>query len=389
MRETSEYLQNLDNALEDANASLYNTITTKAGIVNLNPNLDGFIAEQHHAQTFNLNAEASGSQYRAKVLQPEHTRYTKNSVDIVVVDGNDKVVRRYQSKYCKDTQSTIKAFEDGNYKGQQKLVPEDQSIGVQKKHAVVIEAPDGTTSTPLSKSTAKKLQKEAQSGNWNDLNWNEYRTKDVAIGIGKQAGQSALMGAVIGAGFEMAQKVWNGEEINGSEVIEAALSSSADFGIKAAAAGALKVGAEKGIISVIPKGTPADTIANIAYVGIENAKIAGKIAAGDLSLREGVDKMEQTTVSTVSGLSASLEGAELGAGIGAIAGPVGSAVCGFVGGTVGYMAGSKFGESVVKCAQTVRDKIWSGIKSFASTAFDAVSSVCDGIMTGLASLLDF
>ena len=37
---------------------------------------------------------------------------------------------------------------------------------------------------------AKELQDEAQSGKWNDLNWNEYKTKDLAIGIGKQAGQA-------------------------------------------------------------------------------------------------------------------------------------------------------------------------------------------------------
>lgn len=39
--------------------------------------LDGFIAEQYHAQTFNLNAEATGSQYRAKVLEPNGNGYAK------------------------------------------------------------------------------------------------------------------------------------------------------------------------------------------------------------------------------------------------------------------------------------------------------------------------
>ena len=30
--------------------------------------LDGYIAEQHHAQTFNLNAAAGGSKFRARVV---------------------------------------------------------------------------------------------------------------------------------------------------------------------------------------------------------------------------------------------------------------------------------------------------------------------------------
>jgi len=45
--------------------------------------------------------------------------------------------------------------------------------------------------------------------------------------------------------------------------------SGADFGIKAATAGALKVAVEKGVVTVIPKGTPAGTIANIAYIASE------------------------------------------------------------------------------------------------------------------------
>ena len=73
------------------------------------------------------------------------------------------------------------------------------------------------------------------------------------MGIGKQAGAAALQGAVIGAGMTVAQKVWNGEEIDGQEVVEAALTGGADFGVKAATAGALKVASEKEILSVIPK----------------------------------------------------------------------------------------------------------------------------------------
>lgn len=73
------YLQGLDAALADANASLYRTIRTQAGAgpISQNPNLDGFIAEQYHAQTFNLNAKASGSPYRAKVLDPVDGKYAK------------------------------------------------------------------------------------------------------------------------------------------------------------------------------------------------------------------------------------------------------------------------------------------------------------------------
>ena len=388
-QETARYLQRLDGALTNANESLYRTLHTQAGVISQNPHLDGFIAEQYHAQTFNLNAEATGSPFRAKVLEPTGNGYAKNSVDIVIVDEDGQIVRRYQSKYCKDAEATARAFEHGDYRGQQKLVPEGQEQDIAKKVTTVIEAPDGTSSAPLSKERAQELQEEAQSGKWNDLNWNEYKTKDLAIGIGKQAGQAALMGAAIGVGFDVAQKVWNGEEIKGEELVETAVVSGADFGVKAAAAGALKVGAEKGIIKVIPKGTPAGTIANIAYVAVENVKVVGKMATGELTVKEGLEKMEQTTVATVAGIAASTKGAAIGAAVGSVLGPVGTVVGGFIGGTIGYMAGSKVGETIVKGVQKIRKTVTDGIKSAGKAIADGAKSFANGVRNSLCSLLDW
>lgn len=339
-----------------------------------------------------MNAEATGSTYRAKVLEPNGNGYAKNSVDIVIVDGDGKVARRYQSKYCKDAKATEQAFEHGDYRGQQKLVPEGQESSIAKKATTVLEAPDGTTSNPLTKSRVEQMRDEAQSGKWNDLNWNEYAAKDIAIGIGKQAGYAALQGAAIGAGFDVAQKLWNGESVNADEVVETAIVSGADFGVKAAAAGALKVGVEKDIIKVIPKGTPAGTIANIAFVAVEDAKVLGKMATGELTMKEGVEKLEQTTVATVAGLAAMGEGAAIGAAVGAVFGPVGIAVGGFVGGTVAYMAGSKVGEVTVKCAQKLRDVGRKAVRTVASGAKRVVGRVVNGVKDfcrGFASFLGF
>ncbi|KHF27066.1 hypothetical protein LR68_04114 [Anoxybacillus sp. BCO1] len=223
------------------------------------------------------------------------------------------------------------------------------------------------------------MQKEAQSGRWNDLNWNEYKSKDLAIGIGKQAGYAAIQGVAIGAGIELAKKVYNGEEIKSEEVVEQALMTGADFGIKAATAGALKVAVEKGVVTVIPKGTPAGTIANIAYIAIENIKILGKVATGEMTLREGFEKMEQTTVATVAGIAASTEGALIGATVGSVFGPVGAAVGGFVGGTVGYIAGSKVGETIVKTYQKIRNKAREIVKEVGSTVASGVENVWNGV----------
>lgn len=388
-QEAGKYLTELDNALQTANESLYRTITTQAGAINQNPRLDGFIAEQYHAQTFNLNAEATGSSYRAKVLEANGNAYTKNSVDIVIMDGNGKVVRRYQSKYCKDAKATERAFEQGNYRGQQKLVAKGQEANIQKKSTTVIEAPDGTMSNPLSKSTAEQMRDEAQSGNWGELNWNEYKIKNLAIGIGKQAGYAALQGAAIGVGFDIAQKLWTGEKINGEEVVETALVSGADFGIKAAVAGAIKVGVEKEVIKGISIGTPAGTISNIAFIAVEGAKVVGKMMTGGLSVKEGIEKIEQTTIATTAGLVLMGEGSTIGIIAGMLFGPVGSAIGAFVGGTVAYMAGAKVGETVVKGAQKIRDGAIKVAKTIGLGISSAVGTLANGVKSLFSSLVSF
>ena len=389
--QTAEYLHGLDEAINNANQAMYDTITTKSGAINQNFNLDGFIAEQHHANSFNLEANLKGSEYRAEVLVPKDGQtYGKNSVDIVVKDKTGKIVERYQAKYGKTADDTIRMINEGNYNNQRLLVPAEQVEEVQKafpnKTVVASVGSGDIQSKPLDKIGAKELQNEAQSGNWNDLNWNEYKSKDLAIGIGKQAGYAAIQGAAIGAGVELATKVWNGEEIKAEEVVEQALVSGADFGVKAATAGALKVGVEKGIVKAIPKGTPAGTIANIAYVAIENVKILGKVATGELTVKEGLNKMEQTTVATVAGIAASAKGTAIGATIGSVLGPVGTVVGSFVGGTVGYIAGSKVAETAVKAVQKVREKAREVVKEVGSTVVSGVKNLCSGVSSGIKSV---
>lgn len=381
-QETARYMGELDAAVREANEALHRTITTKQNLVSKNPNLDGYIAEQYHVQTFNMNAEAAGSPYRAKVLEPNGKAYSKNGVDIEILDSAGKVVRRYQAKYYKNAKATDAAFKKGDYKWQRKLVADGMEDQVSNA-SNVIEAPDGTTSNPLTKSAAEGMRDHAQTGNKVEVGWNEYQMKNLVTNIGKQTGYAALQGAAIGAGFEIAQKIWNGEEIDGEELVGTMLESGADFGIKTATAGALAAGVEKGIITAIPKGTPVGVITNIAHVGIEDAKIIGKMMKGEYGLKDGLEKLEQTTVSTAAGLVAGAKGTLLGASaataigvaLGLTLGPVGVVVGGFVGGTVGYMAGSKVGETIVKGYQKVKNAAGKVVASVAKNAAAAFGKI--------------
>lgn len=378
--ETQFYLSSLDNAIGEANELMKSAITTKAGEINQSPCLDGNIAEEYHAQTFNLNAEARGSRYRARTLRSNG----KNTVDIVIddLDGN-KCVRRYQSKYYKKATETEGAFSEGSYNGQQSLVPSDQKPSINRKCTDHIEAPDGTCSNKLTKGEAQRLKEDAQSGNWKDYDWNNYKAADLAKGIGRQAGQAALMGAAIGAGTEIVGKLIKGEEIEVKEVAKKAIVSGADFGVKAAAAGAIKVGAEKGLLKMIPKGTPVATIANVVFVGVEDAKILYKMANGELTGKEGLRQIETTTVSAACGLACMAKGASVGAALGTILGPVGTAIGGFIGGTVGYMAGSAAGSAIVDVSRKIRHTAVKAVKAVAK----GVASVAKSIFRGIGNLL--
>lgn len=392
-QESARYLQSLDDAVKNANTAMHQTITTKGSgymIPSQNPNLDGFIAEQAHVNSFNMDAAAKGSSLRAEIqpLKPGET-YTKNGFDVIIKDANGNRIHQYQMKYGATAEDTIRMLKAGNYNNQTIVVPSDQVEIVQKafpnKTIRSIIGEGNVSSKPLTKEQVKKSQNEAQNGNFLEADWNDYAAKDIALGIGKQVGYSCLQGAVVGAGMSIATKVWNGEPIDGEETVETAIASGADFGIKAATAGALKTASEKEIIKAIPKGTKGSTFANIAFVAVENVKVLGKVATGELTAKEGLDAMEQTTGACVAGLAAATQGATIGSAIGSVFGPAGIAVGGFVGGTLGYMAGSGIGQAVVKGAQKVRDTAVEAVKSIGSAVFSGVKSA----ISGFTSLFSF
>ena len=68
-------------------------------------------------------------------------------------------------------------------------------------------------------------------------------------------------------------------------------------------------------------------------------------------LKAGIEKIEQTTITRVAGLTTMGEGAA----IGTILGLLGSIAGGFIVATVAYMAGANVDETILKGAQKIRD----------------------------------
>ena len=127
----NNYIDTVNTAIDNANKTIIESVTTKAGTINQNPNLDGFIFEEHHAGTFNIDASVKQKSYHAEALKPElGETYGKNSIDIVIEDSG-KYVKKYSAKAYKNANETAKSFYDKitgyKYKFQSKLVPTDQT----------------------------------------------------------------------------------------------------------------------------------------------------------------------------------------------------------------------------------------------------------------------
>lgn len=384
-----EYLNQINDTLTNANAQMLRTVTTKAGEISQCYNLDGFIAEQHHVNTFNANAVLAKSKYVAEVKVPDQGQtYGKNSIDIVIKDvttGKATPVHQYQVKYGATAEDTIKLLRDHDditkYPNQQIVVPPDQVEAVQNAFPgkTVVSQIGGTdkvkvTSNPLTKEQAKELQLKTQNESKVPLtDWNAFKTKELALQIGKNAGLAGMQAAAITTGFSLAEQIIKGEGIDVDETVTLALETGMDSGVKAATTGALKVGIEKGIITMIPKGTPVGVIANIACIGIENIKILAKVAKGEITMSQALDQMGRTSVSMVYGLGWGAAGMGIGAAALSWIPIVGPVVGGLAGGMIGYMAGSKFGQAVYsglkavgKGVATVCRSAWNGVKAVGS-----------------------
>lgn len=387
------YAGKIDTAIDVANKANIDLLYRNDGQLNRQFNLDGFMAEQHHVDTFNLDAAAKGSQLRARVLQPKPGEaYGKNSVDVVVQDESGKIVRRYQAKYGADSDATDAMLKKGDYRGQRKLVPEGQSDDISGSTEKI--EIDGVESKPLSKKEAKERQRKAQDeAEAKSYDWNEASRHDIAKNIGKKAGVAALLSIGFQGARILGRRIWNGftgKENNAvdddlREFVESSIKSATASGLTVAITGGVTIALKSGWLGQVLKNTPAGRIANGVCIGIENAKVLYKYATGELTGEEALDQAGSATCSLVGGLAGAGKGASVGAALGMALGPVGSAICGVAGGVVGGIAGSAVGEAIYEGGKKIVTRIVDKVKSAGSAIYEGISS----IRNSMASLIGF
>lgn len=390
INEYGQVLQSMDDMLYLKNMELADALQRSTdGQIKMSPNLDGNIAENMIAKTTELSGFIQGKNIKVEVRDV----FTENSVDVRAINLDTGKYQNYQLKFGKDAKATIDLIERGNYNNQQIIVPSEQleevsahfkAKGLSKTITDHIDA-WGAEGKKFTKENMKELQLAAQEdGIMPSMDYSHYQTKDLAMSIGKNAGAMALQAAAVTTGLNIASKIFKGEKVDADEMVEIAIKTGADTSVKVVTAGTLQVAIRKGIISFIPKATPAGVIANIACVGIENVKILAKIASRDLSLTKGLDQMGRVTTSMVGGLWGMAKGAAIGAKLTGWIPVVGAplaVVTGFVGGMVGYFGGSKIGDTIYNFGK----KVAGAARSVAKTAVNGLKSAGRAIGNGIKS----
>ena len=394
----TRYFDNINEVIAKGNQKMVDSLLTKAGVINQNPQLDGFIFEQFHENTFNIDVALKDiTGVRAEALIPKPgTSYGKNSVDLVVKikkGETEYIVRKYQAKLSDNPE---KLFKDGNYKFQRKLYGEGhESIGNIKVEY------DGVESKTLSKSEAKIIQKQVQEGNIDASKQSFERNIDVKS-LSKQIAKQALTSVVIGMGVGMALstgvRLTQGEEVKAEEVIIDGLKAGGSVGISVAIAGGLKTAVEKEVIT----GWAANILKNdtvvgtIAFSAFSLVGIALTVGSGDLRLKDGMKEAGAVLAGTYGGIKGSLAGITLAGGLIVSVGTVLAPVLAAVVGTIGYFVGSTIASNIAKGAAEIALTVNVGIKevvkagynevkSVASAAVDIVKSSVNAIGTGLSN----
>ena len=418
----NNYVDTINTAIGNANKATIESITTKAGTINQNPNLDGFIFEEYHAGTFNVDATVKQKPYHAEALKPElGETYGKNSIDIVIEDSG-KYVKKYSAKAYKNANETAKSFYDKisgyKYKFQSKLVPTDQTKEI--VNSVDKIKFDNVESKGITKTEIKNIQNDLQTGN-KKTDIFSFKKDVNTISISKQIGKQVMVNGTMGLGIGMVANIGaniiTGKGLEAEEVIEAGIKTGASMGMATAVAGGIRVAVEKKVIpTVFSRLLTNNTIGAIAAVSMDIIGTAFKLGSGEISLGKAVKDIGKSVGAAYGAIVASgwgyaggmaiagmiglgtigAVGTILGVGVAVVAGAVcatvGSKVAGAIASGIGAVAGTivdgavgivKAGKEVVK---SVASGVWNGVKSVGGAIVGGATAIVKGVGSAIGSI---
>ena len=393
----NNYVDSIDTVIDNANKSIIESVTTKAETINQNPNLDGFIFEEYHAGTFNIDAAVKQKAYHAEALKPElGETYGKNSIDIVIEDSG-KYVKKYSAKAYKNANETAKSFYDKitgyKYKFQSKLVPTDQTKEI--VNSVDKIKFDNVESKGITKTEIKNIQNELQSGN-KKIDIFSFKKDVNTISISKQIGKQAMVNGTMGLGIGMVANIGaniiTGKGVESEEVIEAGIKTGASMGMATAVAGGIRVAVEKKVIpTVFSRILTNNTIGAIAVASMDIVGTAFKLGSGEITLGKAVKDVGNSISASYGAIISSGIGFSGGMalattiGLGTI-GTVGTILTGglaLIAGAVCGVVGSKVGGAIANGIGTVAETIVDGAVDIIKAGKEVVKSLASGVWNGL------
>ena len=396
----NNYIDTVNTAIDNANKTIIESVTTKAGTINQNPNLDGFIFEEHHAGTFNIDASVKQKSYHAEALKPElGETYGKNSIDIVIEDSG-KYVKKYSAKAYKNANETAKSFYDKitgyKYKFQSKLVPTDQTREI--VNSVDKIKFDNVESKGITKTEIKNIQNELQSGN-KKIDIFSFKKDVNTISISKQIGKQAMVNGTMGLGIGMVANIGaniiTGKGVEAEEVIEAGIKTGASMGMATAVAGGIRVAVEKKVIpTVFSRILTNNTIGAIAVASMDIIGTACKLGSGEISLGEAIKEVGTSISSAYSAIVSSSFGYTATI---AAAGMVGLGTMGTVGTVIGTgvalvagavcgTVGSKIGGAIANGVGTIAEKVVDKAVEVVKEGIDTVKNIANGVINKVQSI---
>ena len=418
----NNYVDTINTAIDNANKATIESITTKAGTINQNPNLDGFIFEEYHAGTFNVDAAVKQKSYHAEALKPElGETYGKNSIDIVI-ENSGKYVKKYSAKAYKNANETAKSFYDKitgyKYKFQSKLVPTDQTKEI--VNSVDKIKFDNVESKGITKAEIKDIQNDLQSGN-KKTDIFSFKKDVNTISISKQIGKQAMVNGTMGLGIGMVANIGaniiTGKGLEAEEVIEAGIKTGASMGMATAVAAGIRVAVEKKVIpTVFSRVLTNNTIGAIAAVSMDIIGTAFKLGSGEISLGKAVKDIGKSVGAAYGAIVASgwgyaggmaiagmiglgtigAVGTILGVGVAVVAGAVcatvGSKVAGAIASGIVAVVGTivdgavgivKAGKEVVK---SVASGVWNGVKAVGEAIVGGATAIVKGVGSAIGSI---
>ncbi len=338
----------------------------------------GFVAEELHAETFNLDAILKDKDVRAFTDKYRNSPLgTNDPVNDIAIVKNGEQVQGAQLKYYKTGQRTANAFRengaDGNphYKETDSMVcPADQLEEVrdaarktelknQESRPQVAEAArdvqrkatdrlreDGVESRPTTKKEAETIAKGGDDGKGAHRKiQNKYKTASTLQQSAKAAAGAAVVTSVIAGTINTVScldKVQKGLMSQGDAVkyiLKNTAIAASDSALKAAGATAA-VSLTARTLPQLFTGTALQAnfatgaVGGAAICAIDLVECLVMVAAGKMTPRE----LEERTGKNIFQTGAGVVGASIGGTLGTIAGPIGTMVGAMVGGMITSVA---------------------------------------------------